>query len=133
MVLADRVPQTLPPRTFPSRFLLKAQQYTDPVWEPVERQQIFHRTWQYVGDAAQLQPGQTWALTLAGRPVVITRDRDGTLRAFLNVCPHRAALLCPPGRQSQKHLVCPYHAWTYDLAGGLVGTPARQRFPEGFD
>jgi len=133
VVLADRVPQALPHPAFPDRFLLTAQQYTDPIWEPVERQQIFHRAWQYVGDAAKLEPGQTWATTLLGRPVVITRDQAGTLRAFHNVCPHRAALLCHPGIHTQKHLVCPYHAWTYDLGGGLVGTPAKQRFPTDFD
>ncbi len=133
MVLADRVPQPLTRPSFPGRFLLTAQQYTEPVWEPVERQQIFLKTWQYVGDAAQLAPGQAWALTLAGRPVVITCGQDGSLRAFLNVCPHRAALLCEAGIHAQQHLVCPYHAWTYNLAGGLVGTPAKQRFPEVFD
>ena len=136
MVLADRVAQALSRSTaqgWPDHFLLAAQQYTDPAWEPVEQQQIFHQSWQYVGDAAQLELGQVWALTLAGRPVVISRDRAGTLRAFLNVCPHRAALLCEAGIHTQKHLVCPYHAWTYDLAGELVGTPSRQRFPDSFD
>ena len=53
MVLADRLLQPLTRPPFPDCFLLTAQQYTDPAWEPVERQRIFFKTWQYVGDAAR--------------------------------------------------------------------------------
>lgn len=116
-----------------SKFLLTANHYTDPQWLPLEQTHIFRRTWLYVGDGAQLAVGQVWSQKIAGIPVIITCVAPDQYRAFYNVCPHRAALLCPePGIHRQKHLVCPYHAWVYDLKGDLVGTPAKQRFPDDF-
>nr|WP_240966392.1 aromatic ring-hydroxylating dioxygenase subunit alpha [Nodosilinea sp. P-1105] len=119
----------------PERFLLPANWYTDPRWLAIEQRAIFRRTWLYAGDSAQLdQPGMVWAKTVAGQPVLICRDRDGELRAFHNVCPHRAALLQPEvGVQSCRQLVCPYHAWVYDLRGQLVGVPSQVQFAPSFD
>jgi phenylpropionate dioxygenase-like ring-hydroxylating dioxygenase large terminal subunit len=108
--------------------------YTDPSLLALEQDRIFHRTWLYVGDGAQLQPGQVWVKEVAGRSLLIIRDTTGSLRAFHNVCPHRASPLCTqPGIQTQKHLVCPYHAWVYGLDGMLIGTPSHDRFPPSFD
>jgi phenylpropionate dioxygenase-like ring-hydroxylating dioxygenase large terminal subunit len=119
---------------FPERFLLEADHYTNPKWQEVEQRQIFRRTWLYVGDAGRLsEPGMVRSTTVAGISVLITRDHAGELRAFHNVCPHRAAILAPEvGVQTCKQLVCPYHAWVYDLAGNLVGVPSQEQFGEGF-
>lgn len=115
------------------QFLLEAHHYTDPAWLAVEQSRIFQQTWIYVGDGSRLSPGQVWARSIAGRPIVITCAARGQFRAFYNVCPHRASLLCnDPGIHSQKQLTCPYHAWVYSLAGELVGTPSRDRLPEQF-
>ena len=61
------------------------------------------------------------AMDVMGVPVLLTRGTDGAARAFLNVCRHRGSPLCEPGAGSAQRLSCPYHAWTYDTAGDLVG------------
>lgn len=118
----------------PERFLLQADHYTNPQWQEIEQRQIFRRTWLYVGDAERLsEPGMVWATTVAGIRLLVTRDQAGTLRAFHNVCPHRAAILAPEvGVQSCQQVVCPYHAWVYDLSGNLMGIPSKDKFAESF-
>lgn len=108
--------------------------YTDPKLLPLEIAAIFRKTWIYVGDAACLaKPGTVWTTEVAGCSVLIVHTPQGELKAFHNVCPHRASLLCPEAGISQvKQLVCPYHAWVYNLDGELIGTPAKERFPESF-
>ena len=61
------------------------------------------------------------AMDVMGVPVLLTRGTDGAARAFLNVCRHRGSPLCVPGSGSAQRLSCPYHAWSYDTAGDLVG------------
>ncbi len=61
------------------------------------------------------------AMDVMGVPVLLTRGADGAARAFLNVCKHRGSPLCEPGSGSAQRLSCPYHAWSYDTAGDLVG------------
>ena len=61
------------------------------------------------------------AMDVMGVPVLLTRGADGAARAFLNVCRHRGSPLCEAGSGSAQRLTCPYHAWSYDTAGDLVG------------
>lgn len=111
-------------------FLLEASAYTDPALLTTELYRIFRRTWLYVGDRQDLMQSQTVrVLDVAGTSILLTQTQDGQLYAFHNVCPHRAAQFCAePGLYHLKHLVCPYHAWTYDLKGKLVGTPQTEQF-----
>lgn len=75
-------------------------------------------------------PGNAWAGTVLGVPVLVTRDASGTLRAFLNVCRHRGARLMAEGEVCAKvRHVCPYHAWTYESDGRLVHVPGDEGFP----
>ena len=69
--------------------------------------------------------------TSAGVPIVVVRDEDGGLRAFLNVCRHRGSLVCE-GEGKRASLQCPYHAWTYGLDGSLRAAPRSDRVP-GFE
>lgn len=127
-------PQPNRPHPLLEQTFLPARAYTDPSLLPIEQEKILRRTWQYVGDGAQLQPGMVLATTVAGLSILISCDRQGQLHGFHNVCPHRASpFYREEGIQSCKHIVCPYHGWTYDLSGTLVGTPAKSRFPEGFN
>ena len=71
------------------------------------------------------------AATVAGMPIAVVRDRAGALRAFYNVCKHRAHELLS-GSGTTRNIVCPYHAWTYDLSGGLQGARRADRM-ETFD
>jgi choline monooxygenase len=97
--------------------------YADPATLELEREAIFRRHWQYVGHAGEVAKAGSFVSTRVGHvPVVVTRDEDGTLRAFLNVCRHRGALVCE-GSGERATLQCPYHAWTYALDGRLIAAP----------
>jgi carnitine monooxygenase subunit len=106
--------------------------YADPEILRREGERIFARTWQYVGHKGQLaEDGSYFAATAGQIPVLITRARDGGLRAFLNVCRHRGHVVAG-GAGKRATLQCPYHAWTYDLDGRLRAAPRSDREP-GFD
>jgi choline monooxygenase len=96
--------------------------YSDPALEPLERERIFARSWQYVGHVGQLATPGYFASQVGDVPVVITRDRGGELRAFLNVCRHRGSPVAE-GEAARATLQCPYHAWTYGLDGALLAAP----------
>jgi phenylpropionate dioxygenase-like ring-hydroxylating dioxygenase large terminal subunit len=101
--------------------------YSDPAVFEVERERIFRRSWQYVGRTDEVPEPRSFAATHAGHvPVVLVRDEEGTLRAFLNVCRHRGSLVCE-GSGRRMTLQCPYHAWTYGLDGRLVAAPRADR------
>ncbi len=103
--------------------------YTDPEILRREQERIFRSAWQYVGHTGQLgSPG--YLATQVGRtPVVVTRDRDGELRAFLNVCRHRGFVVAE-GEGRRETLQCPYHAWTYGLDGRLRTAPRSEEEPD---
>jgi choline monooxygenase len=106
--------------------------YSDPAVLRLERDSIFRRTWQYAGRADQVaEPGAFFTCDLGGVPIVVVRGKDGSLRAFLNVCRHRGSLVCE-GEGKRETLQCPYHAWTYGLDGSLRAAPRSEREP-GFD
>ena len=103
--------------------------YTDPEILRREQERIFRSAWQYVGHSAQLaQPGY-FAAEVGRTPVVVTRDRDGVLRAFANVCRHRGHVVAE-GEGRRETLQCPYHAWTYGLDGRLRAAPRSEEEPE---
>jgi choline monooxygenase len=98
---------------------LRAEAYVDPAWFAVDQQAIIARSWQWWCHAEQLrQPGAYVAGDVAGMPVVVVRGGEDELRGFYNVCRHRAHALVT-GTGVARSLVCPYHAWTYDLTGQL--------------
>lgn len=103
---------------------IPASWYTSPEIAALERQRVFGMSWVVVGRADQVStPGAFLTADIAGWPILVVRDLDETLRAFFNVCRHRAApLLTDPCGQAAK-IRCRYHGWTYDLAGRLRGTP----------
>ena len=101
--------------------------YTDPAVLQLERERIFRRSWQYVGHAGDLPEPASFLTTSVGDvPVVVVRDREDELRAFLNVCRHRGSLICE-GAGRRETLQCPYHAWTYGLDGRLITAPRSKR------
>lgn len=112
----------------PSRsFSLQAEAYVERRWLEAEMTSVFSRTWQWVCHVEQVRaPGSYLAATVAGMPIVIVRDGQGVLRAFYNVCKHRAHELLS-GSGTTRTIVCPYHAWTYDLNGDLRAARRTQR------
>jgi carnitine monooxygenase subunit len=102
-----------------SSMSLRSEAYVDPRWHDAELQGVFARSWQWICHTEKLAtPGSYVAATVAGMPIAVVRDRSGGLRAFYNVCKHRAHELLS-GSGTTRNIVCPYHAWTYDLSGGL--------------
>ncbi|MEM9036703.1 MAG: SRPBCC family protein [Actinomycetota bacterium] len=103
--------------------------YTDPDLAAREWTEFFRTRPQLVGLSGDL-PGPRSFVTTAdfGVPVIATRDADGRFRAFVNSCRHRGAVLVEELRGTSRRLVCPFHAWTYDHAGTLVGLPKRDHF-----
>jgi choline monooxygenase len=103
---------------------IPAEWYTDVRVEALERRTVWSRTWQLVGRAAQVaEPGAFVTADVAGEPVVVVRGTDGVLRGFFNVCRHHAAAVMTAPCGKVDRLRCPYHGWTYDLAGQLRGVP----------
>jgi phenylpropionate dioxygenase-like ring-hydroxylating dioxygenase large terminal subunit len=101
--------------------------YTDPAVLKLEQERIFRRSWQYVGRQDEVAEAGSFLATRVGDvPVVLVRDEDGSLRAFLNVCRHRGSIVCE-GSGKRATLQCPYHAWTYGLDGKLVAAPRFSR------
>jgi phenylpropionate dioxygenase-like ring-hydroxylating dioxygenase large terminal subunit len=113
---------------------LASKFYTDPAILEIEKQRIFLRTWQLVGTLSQgcgevnglkrtiSDPETFFTAEVVGEPVVVVRDKQGTLRAFSNVCRHRAGPIAL-GSGCKNVLRCAYHGWTYTLDGRLIGTP----------
>lgn len=102
---------------------IPASWYLDPAFLDRERAAIFGRTWQPVGFArAVADPGTYFACEIAGEPVLVARAKDGVLRAFSNVCRHRASIVAE-GQGRAANLRCPYHGWTYGLDGRLLACP----------
>lgn len=106
--------------------------YSDPGLVARERERIFARAWQYVGHGGALGDGAGYFATQVGDiPLVVTRDAEGSLRCFVNVCRHRGSVIAR-GSETRETLQCPYHAWTYGLDGVLKSAPRSNREP-GFD
>ncbi|MBO6815185.1 MAG: Rieske 2Fe-2S domain-containing protein [Rhizobiaceae bacterium] len=98
--------------------------YTSEEFLEKELAGIFSKDWYCVGRASSLsKPGNYVTLELANQPIIVLRDSQSELRAMSNVCLHRMSTLLE-GRGSTRSIVCPYHAWTYNLDGSLRGAPA---------
>lgn len=97
--------------------------FSSQVYE-AELQNIFSREWIFAGRKQELEEPGSWITTRIGKEaVVISRDSGGVLRAFSNVCRHRAAKICRSPSGQGTRLRCQYHGWTYDLTGALCTVP----------
>ena len=106
--------------------------YTDVEVFDREREGLFERSWQYAGHMGDLpEPGSYFTLRTGNVPLVVVRDREDELRAFVNVCRHRGAEVVS-GSGPCSTLQCHYHAWTYALDGTLRAAPRSDADP-GFD
>ncbi len=104
--------------------------YTDPEFHQLEIERIIRPSWQIVCHHSDLaQPGQWRSLDIVGESVIVVRGEDGTIRAFANVCRHRAMRLVEGTAGCVRKLVCPYHAWTYETDGRLTGVPMKSDYP----
>ena len=90
---------------------------------------LFHSKWLFLTHESQIpEPGSFVTGSLGDVPVACVRGQDGSIRTFVNRCPHRGAQVCP-GRSGQvTHLMCPYHGWTFELNGRLSWIPLREEY-----
>lgn len=105
--------------------------YHDPKFHSLEMEHLFRRSWLMVGHANEArQPGDYITLDVADDRVFVIRGRDGKLRAFDNVCRHRASRVVKGEIGScSNSIVCPFHGWSYGFDGRLGDVPAGQNFP----
>jgi len=133
-----RTPEGLEP-SLPSSWYLEDRYYR------LEKDHIFCSDWVCVGREEEVPNSNVHrVLDLFGESILLLRNRDGVLKAFYNVCRHRGARLCAGqndddsilalkgGVVGGRNIICPYHAWTYDLDGQLVKAPFMNR-ASGFD
>ena len=111
---------------------LDAHYYTDPEVFKLEQQGVLARTWQYAGHVSELtNAGDYFTFDIAGESLFCVRTRDNEIKAYYNVCQHRAHQLVKE-QGNASLIVCPYHAWSYELTGELRGGPNTSAV-EGFD
>ena len=98
--------------------------YIDPVVFAEERDAVLFKTWAGLGVAADVpEIGDAKPVDFLGMPLLLLRDRDGTVRVFQNTCRHRGMILVEEPTKIEGALRCPYHSWCYKLSGELVSTP----------
>ena len=112
---------------------LPALWYRDPAHYERELEAFWYRGWVAVAREEELpRPGDWRVVAVGSQSLVLLRNGKGELRAFHNTCRHRGSVLCTEAQGSfpRGRIVCPYHSWTYDLDGRLVGTPRRMATPD---
>ena len=103
---------------FPREYYLSAE------WFAREMELIFSRQWLYAGHESEIRhTGDFMTREVGDESILVTRDGD-KIHALFNVCRHRGARVCLQSNGNARHLVCPYHRWTYDLNGQLIAAPA---------
>ncbi|MGO9995026.1 MAG: aromatic ring-hydroxylating oxygenase subunit alpha [Steroidobacteraceae bacterium] len=111
-------------------FSLPGWIYRDADFLEMEKERVFATSWQIVCHLSDIpHPGDYHTLDFLGEPLVAVRSEDGGVKAYFNVCRHRAARLLDSGSgHCPGRIVCPYHAWSYDLSGHLTAVPQRKEF-----
>jgi phenylpropionate dioxygenase-like ring-hydroxylating dioxygenase large terminal subunit len=108
---------------------IHASLYTDPRIFADEMDRIFHAGWVFVGHDSEIpRPGDYVTRPIGREPVIMVRGKHGGIAVLVNRCMHRGTMLCPADRGSVRTFACPYHGWTYDLSGDLLGVP----YPGGY-
>ena len=106
--------------------------YSNPEMFELELERIFYSTWVYIAHDSEIPDAGDFKTTFVGRvPVVLTRDADNQVNLLINRCTHRGSTVCAEERGNRQQFVCPYHAWTFDLDGGLDGVGLPSGYNEG--
>jgi Rieske 2Fe-2S family protein len=110
---------------------LSREFYTDPAIFELDMERVFLRNWLYVGHTSLIPlPGDYFLYTIGSESLIVIRHDDGSVRAHFNLCRHRGSRICLEERGNVRRLICPYHAWVYNLDGSLIQA---RHMPEGFD
>jgi phenylpropionate dioxygenase-like ring-hydroxylating dioxygenase large terminal subunit len=123
--------RTLPPwapNIEPSRWV-DNRVYTDARVYEREVERIFQRTWLFAAHASEVREiGDYLTLSLLGQPLLLARGKDGAVRAFYNTCRHRGSKVALDACGHAASFRCPYHFWSYDLDGTLIGIPGEEAY-----
>ena len=115
----------------PSQMQIPVTAYTDEAQFQAERQAVFFESPIAVALSLEIpKPGDFLTQTIMGKPLLFTRDKEGVLHCFINVCRHRGAKVCAAEKGHQSRFSCPYHAWTYSNKGELIGVYGEDSFGE---
>jgi carnitine monooxygenase subunit len=115
--------------TDPDDFGLPGWIYHDPEFYRLEMERVIRPSWQIICHVSDIPaPGDYETIDMLGESIVVIRGADRVVRGFSNVCRHRAMKIVE-GAGCTRKLVCPYHAWTYELDGRLSGVPMRGDYP----
>jgi Rieske 2Fe-2S family protein len=112
---------------------LPAHWYHDPAHYRRELEAFWYRGWVAACREEEIpSPGDWVRVSIGSQTIIVLKDATGVPKAFHNTCRHRGSILCEKdaGKFARGRIVCPYHAWTYDLDGRLVGTPRRMQTPD---
>ena len=123
----------LVPSPLPSPMLQPWEVFDQDLFD-LEMLRVFGRSWVWLGDTEDLaEPGDYLTASIGYQSVLVVRTPDGSIKGFLNSCRHRASpVLSEPSGHCKSSMTCPYHNWSYDLDGRLIGIPDRQRmYPDG--
>ena len=108
--------------------------YADPALYELELERVFARSWLVVAHESQLPgPGDFLSSYMAEDPVIVIRQKDGSVKVLLNQCRHRGMKLCRTDQGRARGFICSYHGWAYDTAGNLVNVPLQERSFPGLD
>ncbi len=120
-----------PPAGFPSLPRVHAGRYTDPEFLALERREMWKKSWLYALHTDEIPEVGSFKLwSRGGSPILVVRAAENSFRAFYNTCAHRGAPLVQTQTGRKKLLVCPYHAWSYDLEGRLKAVRDPRDFPD---
>jgi len=98
--------------------------YADPALFELEMQRVFGRAWLVLGHESQVKsPGDYFTTRMGREPVIVIRRENNDFSVLINRCAHRGTMVCAEGRGNAERFVCPYHGWSYDLAGALRTAP----------
>ncbi|HWT99684.1 MAG TPA: benzoate 1,2-dioxygenase large subunit [Terriglobales bacterium] len=134
--ILDRLDSAIEEDIETGKFRCRRDIFTDAELFELEMRHIWEGNWIYLAHESQIPNNNDYFTTYIGRqPIVIARDRNGALNAFLNACSHRGAMLCRHKRGNKGSYTCPFHGWTFSNTGKLLKTkdPEGAGYPEQFN
>lgn len=116
------------------RFKVHRSVFRDPQVLALEQERIFNKCWLYIAHRSELPTAPSFVRrSVGGRDLLLSRTREGELKAFFNSCSHRGALVCRERSGRKTAFQCPYHGWIYNERGELVNIPGRDALPDEFN